>query len=639
MSRCGLSLRQAIRQMLNMACPALVPVVRRWLHGWQRLYWEDAWCILPLKDKEFVNPENRGWIRRMEALAASSDTLPQDMPQTDHIHLVLLTGALVPGGAERQWCYLALELARRGYRVTLLLFHPLKGEYAHYLPLLAGSSVEVLALDDVLLPEGAPVVQPDGLPHEAWRLAVVLDGLRPARLLVQMDYNNVWGGMATLIQRCPPPLALLSFRNRNPSNFWFNQPYYRDYYRILLRSPRFVLNANSRSSAEDYAEWLGIDAARIGVAHNAVRVPDPDPETRGRMRRALGIPDTARVVLGVFRLSPEKNLPLFLAVANAVHEAMPETVFLHAGVGQEDTAFRQAAESSRMRDWFHLLGRREDIPDLMQAADVFLLCSDIEGLPNVLLEAQAAKLPIVATRVGGVSEAVVEGETALLADAGDERTLVRRCLDLLQNPRARERMGEAGRRFVETSFSATALGDAILKQLRLPPSVSEGVVSAGAPVSGQPVEIRYWQTVLERFLQSRVLPANTPLLIFASFPLSKAGAALLPEKSLCLTLPGVGQPPGCPAMELNWKDPQSGRHLKGKVPQGCCAVVLNGWPWWKHLEREMKNLGVTWIACPGTNGWYHFPVATWKAVRNVRGLARGLKKRWHKGLRENAGVF
>lgn len=587
-----------------------------------KLYWDESWIAF----NAGPGPESDDWLNRMEDLAAQT-AFTGPGADTD-THLVLVTGYLGPGGAERQWCYLACELAGRGYKVTLMTLGSVAGSGGHYLPLLKGSGVRLVVMGDLRVPSEADLVPTDSMPREAWLPAVALDQLRPSHVIAQLDDPNVWCAAAALVQSFPPERVLMSFRNRNPSNFWFNKPYYQRYYRILSKAPHVIFNANSQSSADDYARWIDIDAARIGVAHNALRLPELKTGTREEMRLALGIPLSAPLVLGVFRLSNEKNPALFLKVARAVHEKLPDAVFLHAGVGHQDGGMRGAAQAQETRSWFRLLGRREDVNELMRAADILLLTSDIEGLPNVLLEAQANELPVVATRVGGVADAVREGETAILTDKGDMTGLAQACLTLLGDAERRRRMGHAGRRFVETHFTAKTLGAAILWQLGLPltapltPLAQESQDSATIPLA-----VRYRQLRFEELLQNCPQARIRPLVIFAHIPLSPETATLLPPGSLCLTLPGVKQPEGILSMELDWRNAKNQKQLIGRLPAGACALILGPWPHWEKTERRLHECGLRWLLTENGNRWYLFPLSGGKIRHELHGLCRMSKRK------------
>jgi len=158
------------------------------------------------------------------------------------------------------------------------------------------------------------------------------------------------------------------------------------------------------------------------------------PEARSIWRRANGFGDDDLLVVSTGRLAAQKNP---VALANAI-AMIPGAQLLLAGKGE----LRPSLEG---RERVHLLGLRSDIPDILAAADIFALASEWEGLPLAVIEAMAAGLPVVATRVGSVPEAVDHGRTGLLVAPGDQSALVDSLRSLAQDPDRRREMGAAAR--------------------------------------------------------------------------------------------------------------------------------------------------------------------------------------------------
>ncbi|WP_253701082.1 glycosyltransferase family 4 protein [Thermus scotoductus] len=173
-----------------------------------------------------------------------------------------------------------------------------------------------------------------------------------------------------------------------------------------------------------------------------------------------GVPDTPlrahpeahppRLVM-VARFAPPKDHALLLRALSGL-KGLPWTLDL-VGEGPLLEEARRLAEELGLKGRVRFLGTRRDVAAVLAEAQVFVLTSNWEGLPLSVLEAMRAGLPVVATDVGGVGEAVVEGKTGFLVGRKDEAGLRERLCLLLENPALRASMGKAGRRRYEEAFT------------------------------------------------------------------------------------------------------------------------------------------------------------------------------------------
>jgi glycosyltransferase involved in cell wall biosynthesis len=193
-------------------------------------------------------------------------------------------------------------------------------------------------------------------------------------------------------------------------------------------------------------------AAGTCRAERTVVIPNAVPA--GSVPRAARDGDPPRIAW-VGRLAEPKD-PLTLVRALAL---LPSGSFCAAFAG--DGPGRVAVERERcalgLEGAAELLGERSDVPALLARSDVFVLASRSEGAPLSVLEAMAAGLPVVASRVGGIPEIVVDGETGVLVEPGDPRPLADALGRLLGDARLRARMGDAGRRRVLERFDVEAV--------------------------------------------------------------------------------------------------------------------------------------------------------------------------------------
>ncbi|MCW2819933.1 MAG: glycosyl transferase group 1, partial [Marmoricola sp.] len=199
----------------------------------------------------------------------------------------------------------------------------------------------------------------------------------------------------------------------------------------------------SRALTHSY-ERIGVPAERLSTVANGV---GPRTHHPGRVaaRRALGLDPDHPVVMTVGRLITMKRHRDLVDSTPALLERFPGLVVLVVGEGHLHGKLVAQAASLGVGHRVRLLGHRPDARQLLDAADVFVLPSAHEGMPLAALEAMEASLPVVATRITGSEEVVVDGETGYLVPPKDPAALTRALADLLDAPARRHRMGRAGR--------------------------------------------------------------------------------------------------------------------------------------------------------------------------------------------------
>lgn len=197
--------------------------------------------------------------------------------------------------------------------------------------------------------------------------------------------------------------------------------------------PQLVVVANSRAAADDWAAECGLSKDRIGVIYNAIDADDigfSGPVAPKSIK--TGAP---HVVGGVFRLASVKDPLLWVKVAARINAAIPGTRFLLVGDGPMRPAVEQAIAAAGLESQFEMPGFvTKDLIDYLTQMDIFLLTTRTESLPNAVIEAQLAGLPVIAPDVGGLREAVADESTAMLIER-DADALARAVVQGLQNDR------------------------------------------------------------------------------------------------------------------------------------------------------------------------------------------------------------
>ena len=197
-----------------------------------------------------------------------------------------------------------------------------------------------------------------------------------------------------------------------------------------------------------------LPASRLQVIYNGVDPAEfrPDPAAGARVRRELGIPRDALLALAVGRLAPVKDYPGLLKAAALV----PGLSLMIAGHGPSHGELARMVEELGLENRVRLLGTRDDVPRLLQAADVFVLSSLSEGISKAILEAMSTGLAVVATNVGGNPELVLQDRTGILVPARDPAALALALDFLARNPDAARKMGALGRETVLAKFQVAS---------------------------------------------------------------------------------------------------------------------------------------------------------------------------------------
>lgn len=365
------------------------------------------------------------------------------------MNLIHLTSSTFFGGPERQMLGLA-EALPGSVRTTFVSFAE-GGRCAAFLDEVREHGFAAIALRNDFPRVFAAVRELAGVLQEA-----------PCDILLCHGYKaNILGRVAA--QRVGVPAVAVS------RGWTWENGKVRAYEWLDRRHLRFMdhVVCVSDGQAERVRNWCGVPDDRISVIRNSARLgafAAPDPDAR---RKLLGYfpsgDQVSRVVLAAGRLSPEKGFAALVEAAAAVLRDAPGVGIALFGEGVLRPQLERRVAELGITGRCVMPGFRSDLDSLIPAADVVVLPSFTEGLPNVALEASAAGVPVVATAVGGTPEVVADGESGFLVPPGRPAALARKIAVLLRNPSLRERMGGAGRARMRERFTFDAQADAYLK--------------------------------------------------------------------------------------------------------------------------------------------------------------------------------
>jgi glycosyltransferase involved in cell wall biosynthesis len=354
------------------------------------------------------------------------------------MRILLLSTSMGMGGADQQILMLARAMRGRGHEVRIVALAPLgpMGLEAQR----EGIEVESLELERNL-----------GAIPRVLRLVRIIRAWRPDVLHSHMVHANLLARAIRPLARVPALVSTIHSINDGG-------PLRMAAYRLTSGLvDRFTII--SQLAAERYIAIGAVPAHRLQVVPNAV---DTDrfrklPGARVDLRKELGLGDEF-VWLAVGRFEPAKDYPTMIAAFARLATGRPASRLLLVGKGSLRSEVEGLVRAAGVEEGVRFLGVRRDIPELMSAADGYLLSSAWEGMPVVLLEAAAVELPVVATRVGGVAEVVEDGTTGFLVPPRDPAALggaMERIEALTWEVRAT--MGSRGRAHVEQRYGTASV--------------------------------------------------------------------------------------------------------------------------------------------------------------------------------------
>jgi glycosyltransferase involved in cell wall biosynthesis len=338
-------------------------------------------------------------------------------------------------GAEVFACQLGDELSRRGHEVALVGLFP--------------------AGPDPLTPARGTVTDLDGASGPL-SLRLVRDvGALLRRFqpdLVQAN-GSVTLKYAAIAKRWSGGRWPLVYRNISIASYWARRRTQRLWGQWLMRSVEHVA-AVSGESGVDFGKTYGVPESRITAIPIGVEIPAVSDRTleRERLTRLAGLPSDSRAVMHIGSFSPEKNHVWLLDAFRVIVDREPGARLVLVGDGALKALVESTIQELGLRDHVRLLGARSAAAALLAGADVFVLPSLIEGIPGVILEAAAQGVPTVATSVGSVDEAVLDGQTGKLVASGDKEGFVSAVVGLLHDSELRSRMGAAARQFAKERY-------------------------------------------------------------------------------------------------------------------------------------------------------------------------------------------
>ncbi len=361
--------------------------------------------------------------------------------------ILLLNTQMEAAGAQRASIELARGLKQLGHEVTMATLYD-KADYVREFSESYGLNI----IDLQMKATGGPIKKVRHFVQGLLRLRGVLLN-REIEILQTFDfYSNALGPLAARSARVP--ICVTSQRNSSRGG----KKWLRSFARAITNSEWVqMMTAVSEHTRLESITEEGIRPEKIMTIYNGIAVErfevELSPTEELELRQSLGVDETAVIVTTVARLHPQKGHTYLLQAIKPVTETMPNVRFLFIGEGALQAEIEHKIKEAGLSPFVLLPGVRTDIPQILSISDLFVLPSLWEGLPNALLEAMAAGLPVVSTNVDGCSELVVEGVTGLLVPPASPQPLADAILHVLRNSDLASQFGRAGKARAQQTFS------------------------------------------------------------------------------------------------------------------------------------------------------------------------------------------
>jgi len=341
-------------------------------------------------------------------------------------HILRIITWLPRGGIERRLVAVLPRLNKPPFRVSLVCIRergPLADEIEQ-----AGVPVSVVPLRSRLDPRGL------------WTLARWMRDQRIDLIHSHMYRSNVPATIAARLAGVPHVLCQV----HNVDTWETHRQRVMDRWLVRWRT---AMLAVSNQVKQDIVTNLRCPPEQVRVLYNGIDIRKYRSvgHTPG-LRYNLGVPDGNRLVVMLARLVAQKKHTRFLQALETIRNELPPTSVLFVGEGKMLGMLEREVEERRLGDIVSFAGHRNDIPQILALSDLSVVTSDREGFSNAILESLAAGVPVVATDVGGNSEAIVNGECGVLVKSDDQAGLARAIKTVLTDDTLRQRMSEAARR-------------------------------------------------------------------------------------------------------------------------------------------------------------------------------------------------
>ena len=353
------------------------------------------------------------------------------MPTLQPTRVIFCITELDPGGAERALTQLVVGLDRNEWHPSVVCLGP-RGYFADVIER-AGIAVTCLNAQGIL-----------SIPYVLWRLIQEFRTQKPAIVQTFLFHANILGRIAAWLSQVP--IVVSGIRVAERRNRWHG---WIDRWTNAL----VTTNVCVSEGVANFAKLeMRLSPKKLIVIPNSVdfeRYAHAQPIDL----KTFGLPENALVFLSIGRLEYQKGFDVLLRAIERLLPLPHDVHFVFIGDGPDRHSLQEQSSRSGLTSHVHFLGRREDVPQLLAASMALILPSRWEGMPNVVLEAMAAGLPIVATEVEGIAELVRDGINGIVVPPDSPEPLAAAIRRLVDQPEFVTKAGTTSQDIAEKEFT------------------------------------------------------------------------------------------------------------------------------------------------------------------------------------------
>jgi glycosyltransferase involved in cell wall biosynthesis len=367
------------------------------------------------------------------------------VPTNEDYHpanVLFIIDSLPLGGAERQVVTLASSL--NGNR------------YKFYVCCLRNEGVQANELRSNGIPVVSLKMRLRFWPMGMYRLYRLIRHLKPKIIHTHLYESGIWGRLVGIFTHTP---VILTTEH--------SLPFPKRRYLLLERITNHFTDKMIAVSEEIRQKCIhkqGVPPDKVITIPTAVDIAHfQGVKTRNHLRNELGMRDSSPLIGTIARLVRPKRLDYLLEAARLVCNKVPKARFVIIGDGPlREELNNQAEELGLIPGCVSFLGSRFDIPEILSSLDIFILSSELEGLPVALLEAMASTRPVIATRVGGIPQVIQDGYNGILVSPHDPTGLANAIFAVIEDNTLSRSMAIEGFRTIESRYSINAVGQQIV---------------------------------------------------------------------------------------------------------------------------------------------------------------------------------